>query len=556
MVKNRKKILLTLIVILLISVSSFSFAWFLALVNSNIEFDMEIITVDDKTLIFDKGSNIDLKIVVDKFYPGAENIISSTKPSVRLTSKKEVSEKYNVFFDITMNEIVYSSDEKLAEIILNIYDENGTEVKNVDGLNYVEQGDVRGFDLTEVYGGFSIFLDKDISTSDSIMHEYEFIISFINVDNNQMINIGSLFKANIIITQEMICLNNDGITLLNKIFMYNGGACSILEKGDPSFTKSAISKDAYDTYSNWCTSSSYCDKGRATSDENGMYATDDVYGTSYYYRGAVDNNWVIFGKENEKDIYWRIVRVEGNGNIKLIYSGTTPPKEEDAISMESTSTQLSSTSVFNTATNSYVYSGYVYQTGVLHGNTTNSTIKTNVDTWYNNTLLVDYGEFIDTSEYCIDRTLYVLSGSSIADFSYVKKNSEVYSSGVDFYGVTSRLTNYSKNMKPSLLCDEEDDYILLNVGLMSADEEHYAGGSRYYPNLSYYLHTNNNYWTISPYAWNSSGAATSDVSPSVTQTAKYVSVNSLGIRPTISIRSDSSLLSGNGTWNNPYVITD
>ena len=38
----------------------------------------------------------------------------------------------------------------------------------------------------------------------------------------------------------------------------------------------------------------------------------DDYGTSYYYRGNIPNNYVIFAGK-----CWRIVRVDGAGNIKL-----------------------------------------------------------------------------------------------------------------------------------------------------------------------------------------------------------------------------------------------
>ena len=30
----------------------------------------------------------------------------------------------------------------------------------------------------------------------------------------------------------------------------------------------------------------------------GMYAAEDDLGTSYYFRGAVDNNWVKIGKDS------------------------------------------------------------------------------------------------------------------------------------------------------------------------------------------------------------------------------------------------------------------
>ena len=58
---------------------------------------------------------------------------------------------------------------------------------------------------------------------------------------------------------------------------------------------------------------------------SGKEATDgyvcsasDTYGTSYYYRGNVTNNFVKFA-----DKYWRIIRINGDGTVRVIYDGTS-----------------------------------------------------------------------------------------------------------------------------------------------------------------------------------------------------------------------------------------
>ena len=56
--------------------------------------------------------------------------------------------------------------------------------------------------------------------------------------------------------------------------------------------------------------------------DNGLYQAEDDYGTSYYYRGVIDNNWVEFGEENGSPILWRIIRINGDGSIRMIYAGT------------------------------------------------------------------------------------------------------------------------------------------------------------------------------------------------------------------------------------------
>ena len=51
--------------------------------------------------------------------------------------------------------------------------------------------------------------------------------------------------------------------------------------------------------------------------KSGLYASEDDDGGTFYYRGVINNNWVSFA-----GFYWRIVRINGDGSIKLIYSGT------------------------------------------------------------------------------------------------------------------------------------------------------------------------------------------------------------------------------------------
>lgn len=50
--------------------------------------------------------------------------------------------------------------------------------------------------------------------------------------------------------------------------------------------------------------------------KSGLFQAQDDEGTTYFYRGVIDNNWIEFG-----GYYWRIVRINGDGSIRLIYSG-------------------------------------------------------------------------------------------------------------------------------------------------------------------------------------------------------------------------------------------
>ena len=81
--------------------------------------------------------------------------------------------------------------------------------------------------------------------------------------------------------------------------------------------------------------------------DKGLYKTVDDYGDTYYYRGKVDNNYVSFA-----GFIWRIVRINGDGSIRLIYSGTSTSDIGSKTSI--------GTSVFNSDPYDSAYVGYMY----------------------------------------------------------------------------------------------------------------------------------------------------------------------------------------------------
>ena len=62
----------------------------------------------------------------------------------------------------------------------------------------------------------------------------------------------------------------------------------------------------------------------ATTDEtaDGLFAMADDYGTSYYFRGTAPNNYIKFGKNaSGQDMWWRIIRFNGDGTVRMQYDG-------------------------------------------------------------------------------------------------------------------------------------------------------------------------------------------------------------------------------------------
>ena len=326
-----------------------------------------------------------------------------------------------------------------------------------------------------------------------------------------------------------------------------------------------------------------------TASEKGLYKADDDYTAttgmkSYYFRGAVNNNWVQFGKDSSgKDIYWRIIRINGDGSIRMIYSGTTDPKTDSSVTgsngvyMAGTGTQITvdstNTFAFNSSSSKAEYVGYQYierqQHGyrkcdgtnnascTVNGNTVyNSTIKQKIDKWYAGTTLKD-NDLIADQILCNDRSATTSSSGTPGEISGSMSTSTTY-----YYGAYVRLVT---NKSPKLTCTTASDKFTVNtsngtgaltypVGLITADEVAMAGGNSGTGNSSYYLYTNQYYWSGSPYYFLSSYTYAYEFYVNSSGGLKYNRVNfTYGARPVVSLSSKAKL-SGNGTYNDVYTV--
>ena len=287
----------------------------------------------------------------------------------------------------------------------------------------------------------------------------------------------------------------------------------------------------------------------ATTNE-GVYKTQDDWGDSYYFRGAVTNNWVKFA-----GYYWRIIRINGDGSIRLIYNGTST-------ATTGTSTQIQ-TSAYNSSYNDNAYVGYMYgSTGAssyaaTHANNNNSTIKGVLDSWYQTNIAnKGFGNKVSTEAgFCGDREPSTSSSSS--------NGSGGTGITTTYYGGYIRLVNSTKS--PTLKCKNSSDLYTVSgsskgnkalsnpVGLITADEVAMAGGVYRQTNQSYYLYTNQVYWTMSPSFFNGSYARVFYVNSSGYLNLAFVN-NSWGVCPVINLSADVKV-TGSGTSSDPFVVS-
>ena len=303
--------------------------------------------------------------------------------------------------------------------------------------------------------------------------------------------------------------------------------------------------------------------GPLTEDTTGtLFTAPDDYGTSLIFAGDIDNNWVRFG-----GYYWRIIRINGDGSIRMIYSGedTGSVTEENRVGE---GTQIG-TSAFNEEHDDNAYVGYMYGTPgsgtyeETHANINDSTIKKVLDNWYP-TSLASYSSYISTEAgFCNDRK--AVTGA----YTSTSYGTLGYGTNPTTYAALGRL--YANNVwkttqTPSLKCSQSNDLFTVSgsskgnhdltnpIGLITSDEVVFAGGFGGSSNDNgYYLDTNQYYWTMSPYYFGASGFACVFYVHSTGQLI-YNSVDyTIGVRPVINLRADVTL-SGDGTSSNPYTV--
>ena len=296
-----------------------------------------------------------------------------------------------------------------------------------------------------------------------------------------------------------------------------------------------------------------------------LASTEDDYGTSYYFRGIVKNNYVEFANK-----CWRIVRVGGDGSVKLILhndntAGAANPCSSANNSTSAAFARYSGTtyiSKFNTNYNDNAYVGFMYGTAgsstyaATHANTNKSTILTNLETWYNNNLKT-YKSVIDDTVWCTDKTN--ITDTSYNPFAYggIAKGLGC-GANKTYYGSTQRLvsTSYSAGgTGPSLKCNGELGKITSKVGLITADELAFAGYAFRLENSKTYLQENADdiWWSLSPFVFDGDYASVWRVrgdSGGFDHRSAHITS---GVRPSISL-NPSTNVTGNGTSENPYKV--
>ena len=304
----------------------------------------------------------------------------------------------------------------------------------------------------------------------------------------------------------------------------------------------------------------------STADEALLASAEDDYGTSYYFRGAVKNNYVEFANK-----CWRIVRVGGDGSVKLILHNDNPTGAANPCDAANNSASAAFArysgetykSAFNTNYNDNAYVGFKYGTvgagdyALTHANTNKSTILTNLEAWYEKNNLKNYEKVIADTVWCNDKTN--VTDTTFNPYGYSNVNGQGYAKNITYYGATQRListSNSAGGTGPSLKCNGELSKINSKVGLITADELALAGYAYGLQNSTTYLQenaTDTYWWSLSPYFFYGAGASVWYVIGSNGYFGGNYVFLTYGVRPSISLKSTTNV-TGNGTSEDPYII--
>jgi len=298
----------------------------------------------------------------------------------------------------------------------------------------------------------------------------------------------------------------------------------------------------------------------ATTDE-GIFEMEDDYGTSYYYRGAVTNNYIKFA-----GFYWRIIRVNGDGSLRIIYDGT-----QTHANGVSSSNRFIGNSSYNSKYDDNKYVGWMYGpagTTVSNNkeeaqtNTADSKIKGVVDVWYKSNIIdAGYGSAVSDILFCNDRSIPGKTATG-----WVSDTGLGYGTNYTAYGATARtgVWNAKTSSAPTFKCPQKNDAFTVNdtnngngaltypVGLITADEIVAAGSGKYDTiNTHYYLYRKTNYWSLTPHTY--------DIMSRIFKVNIHSQLNydniylSNSVAPVINLTYEyASTLIGDGTMENPY----
>ena len=583
------------IVALLALIIGATYAYFRASGNSGSNTDINVTTYTLDLLSFEMGSDIKINADQTSFASGKGNATGSTFAKAILTANNKTNtatKNYYMYLNISNNTFTYTQNENTPELLLTITDVSGNAITSITGLTYKTVIDgkgtsVSGFDITTKSGLLTLFDNREITASPTKTEEWNVTVTFVNYNVNQTGNAGKSFNAKLMIQQEEyeltladICagktlsdcvisqytgtqgdnaLYYHNSTLTNgagdNSYRYAGGDYVLTEAGkatgatmmigyNNSVTTALIDfycngTKQYVGYASSCsTSHYYLIKGDTTQYQTYNEALNASVEKGYLTKDNV-KNFVCFGSDATTCPTENLYRIIGvfNNHVKLIkydYAKSSLLGTDGDFSQEYTSNYFSGEQGESPSSNSLYYwnnaGTNTWSASKLNTVNLNTNFTTNIGTaWANKiattTWKVGGGTYANLSD-AVPKTAYQYEvGSSASTTTYDAKIGLMYVS--DYY--------YSASPSAWTLVGYNSDY---TKSYASAKGENWLYGGGWD-------------WTIS----RNSGRSNSAFYVSY---FGYVSDNFVdnlnGVRPSFSLLSSTTYVSGSGSMSDPVRI--
>ena len=583
------------IVALLALIIGATYAYFRASGNSGSNTDINVTTYTLDLLSFEMGSDIKINADQTSFASGKGNATGSTFAKAILTANNKTNtatKNYYMYLNISNNTFTYTQNENTPELLLTITDVSGNAITSITGLTYKTVIDgkgtsVSGFDITTKSGLLTLFDNREITASPTKTEEWNVTVTFVNYNVNQTGNAGKSFNAKLMIQQEEyeltladICagktlsdcvisqytgtqgdnaLYYHNSTLTNgagdNSYRYAGGDYVLTEAGkatgatmmigyNNSVTTALIDfycngTKQYVGYASSCsTSHYYLIKGDTTQYQTYNEALNASVEKGYLTKDNV-KNFVCFGSDATTCPTENLYRIIGvfNNHVKLIkydYAKSSLLGTDGDFSQEYTSNYFSGEQGESPSSNSLYYwnnaGTNTWSASKLNTVNLNTNFTTNIGTaWANKiattTWKVGGGTYANLRD-AVPKTAYQYEvGSSASTTTYDAKIGLMYVS--DYY--------YSASPSAWTLVGYNSDY---TKSYASAKGENWLYGGGWD-------------WTISRYSDNSYSAFFVYCYGNVD---RYNVSHVRGVRPSFSLLSSTTYVSGSGSMSDPVRI--
>ena len=275
----------------------------------------------------------------------------------------------------------------------------------------------------------------------------------------------------------------------------------------------------------------------ATTDE-GLFKATDFDGDTYYFRGAVEDNYVSFA-----GFTWRIVRINGDESIRLILNDTLPDEINFNPDANDDKDGIEEKHLGYTYDNSRKCIGGELSSLCNGSEGTSSIVKQYVDNWFSSNLSSYYDDYLTSTRFCNDTSIY-----SISTTKKYNVHKRLYTDDSPIFTCPSTEQTYGGEYN-------------LNIGLLSADEATFAGNVITLESSNNYLIRNNSYLLSSPYTYTNKIISRIKMTNVKLHTgASRCSagncniIMSAHVSPVINIKADVLSNKGNGTKKSPYEL--